>query len=1028
MNTGIRNIISPVLGACLQNVVSIRSGDSLDNYLSDMAFWSGSFDFEENTWTDKSGNDNDIDILCKYYKGSNWGYVRDNWLTDYGFTSYHEFTLTANEGLTLLGIGASGTSNVYQSLLVTSTTKLLDIFNRAANVHIFGETTLQDGVRYKVLCQWISKDDIKIYIDESETPDLFVENKNYTWNANWDKLGIQQAQNGGSGAYSTGGYSLETKIKAGICGWDEMDSGLSALWHNKFIHPADGESTANEVFLNYDYSGNDRHLLVIAATGLPSVSSYLKGASPELQYGYAVYRKSGSADIHLPLNTDGSNRTVNTALFPFRSEDWQYYANVSGQTTKFNGADIKISFPYNATNAASDAILGDILFTGATPNALIVDDLWDDHLEKHILLFDRTAVDYETAIGTTKDESIRSAKDLILFKSAQSKHVNILKLLGYTTSPTTITAGSLLYRMITANDSFKLSSDQIEAVKLAGLYYMFYCGETMDTPLKTRFADVERINGRNIFCNQSSTLWIYPKPLLPSHLEAALETHLGLTGIENLITTMNEGKTYYSLDYEKLTPVSGVIGFNPSSSADSQYDIFDRRNVAGSAKEIWDADLLAESAYWSWNLSTGVKKINQATVSKFVQAAYSGKLFVRQDWNKDNILSIPYLISFTTPLTEAAKTAMFSFIDFPETFNEPAIVGDGATDDAVAINAAMAANDAVLLYEQDAIILTSVAMTSNTELILADSDIKLGDDINKNIITNSDWDTNENCKLTGYGESVVNGNGVNQDRTANPAHDNLHHYDYIGLLFVNVDSLIVKGIEIQDTMMWGVNTQLCQNVLFEHCRMNQLGSFANQDGIGLGFGTKYGIVRYLNGATNDDYIATLNYLNVIVNPKGTGTVEYLYYRNIYHKYISTGSAGNQTIRIFGHKDADIQNLEYQNIYHYEGASGVLIYFSKSSTRDASTNSTGFVFNNIRGSAIYDFRVFSGSIYSNIVINDLCLDTAKSKPTSHIYITGDNTIITNCEINSKLYYAPTAVYVVENNPTLTNFEHTEEIFY
>lgn len=992
-----------------------------ENLSEQIAFKSSSFDFENSLWLDDSGNDNHVEVLSKKYKGNaGWGYVRDNWIDSYGFTSYHEVLPTSGEGMILLSFGATGGSNDYMRLQVLATGELR-IFNRSVNTTSDSVAQLSYTTPTKVLCHWISKDDIKIYINDETTPVLFAENKNWAWRGTWNKIGIQHTQNGGANIFTGGGYEIKTKIKAGIQGWGDMVTGLLVLWFNTFGNPESGTSTG---LSNYDYSGNDRHLTVIAPTALPTTGIYLRGTSPYLEFGYDVYRKEGSPDFYVPNN--GTKRTVNTALYPFRAADWQYYASVQGETSKLNGADVKIAFPYNEMTVASDAILEDALFTETVPNQLIADDIWEDHKEKHVLFLERSTVEYLTSIGTTKDETIRSVKTLLLFKQAQISYSTILNFLGYSATPKVISSSSLVYRMISGNDSFKLSASEIGAIKLAGLYYLFFAGETGNTPLKTRFADVEKINGRNIFCNGTDTLWIYPKPLLPTDLRNALSTHLGLNNIENLVTTMNDGQTYYNLDYEKLTPVAGVINFNPTESEDTKYDIFDRRNVVGSAKEIWHADLLAESDYWSWNLSTGVKKINQPTTSKYIQIA--GKLFVRQDWSKENKLSIPYLISFTTPLSGSAKTAMFNFIDFPETFNEPAIVGDGVTDDATAINAALVSNDAVLLYEKSAVILSSVRLTSDTELILADSEIKLGDDINKNVITNADWDENENCKITGYGTSVINGNGAEQDREANPDTVALHHYDYIGMMFINVENISIKGIIVTDFALWGVNTQKCSNILIEHIIMNQLGSYANQDGIDVGFGSQYGVIRYITGKTNDDFIPSLNYNLEYINPKGTRTTKYIYYRNIYHGYIVTGSTGNQTIRIYAHLDSDIQDVEYQNIYHSQGDSGSLIYFSKSSVRDASLDSFNFIFNNIRGKSTRNFRVQQGSIYSDIQIDDLCLDTDISVSDVHILIEGDSTVITNCEINSKLYFEPTALITINNNPTLTNFEHNEEIFY
>ena len=982
-----------------------------EKHMDDIAFLSGNFSGEK--WLDTSGNDNDLLVYSGFpdYNGA-WGDETVNWKSAYGFSVYAEFIHFTGVYNAIFSLGHTTGSD--QFLYVGVITDVLRVFNRGSNQGYSGSTTLTNGQKYRVLINFIDKDNINVYLDGSAVIETSATNRNWTWNANWNRIGLGMYRNGASTYVynSTGARTLHCRVMTGTSVWADIDTNIEAKYNFN-----------NFGFLT-DLTGNARNAYIIGTQS--TTKTYVNYANVHQTNGYSIFKRAGYVDVLTPY-TDAKTKSVTTVT------NYTLFGEVAGSDSVYNGCDLKIAFPYNAMTADSNTALGGgILFTGTTPNQLDIRDVWDDHLEKHVLFYDKGITDvvrshYVQFFANFLDQDRLSASKMILFKAVQDEHVNILKdYLGYDTTPAAVTSAT--YRMIYANDSFRLSATHLEAVKFAGQKNLFYC-EYENEWLKTRFMDVEKICHRNIFCN-GSVLWVYKKPLLPSHLATALNTHLGLSDIEHLITTAG-GVDYYNLNYERYSlSTTGTLNLNPTASANTKYDIFDRRNVVGSAKEIWHGDMVLGSAFWTWNVTAGTKKLFQPSVNKYIQAAYSGKLFIRQDFDHRNNILVPYIISFGTPLTGATKTAMFGFIDFPETINEPAIVGDGVTDDTLAINTAMGSNAAVMLYEKTAKIQTSVKIPSDVQLILADSSIILNNDINLNVVNNNDFGGDENVRLTGYGTSVIDGNGANQDRDAYLP-DTVQHHFY-GMLFANIVNLRISGLEIKDTAMWGFHVNYSENCLIEHIRFNQLGSKPNQDGLSISFGTRHTISRYINGNTNDDLCPILNYDYADYNVMGISRrQEWLYCRDINHdKRILTGSRGGQTIRIYDNQGFGISNVEVQNLYHYRPADSSfslsLIIFSDIDIGHRSPIGTNynFTFKNIHGSATRNIRFHQGN-YQDILIDKIVLDDPVPNSEKHILITGST--LTNVLIESILDYAPGQIYDYQTG-TLINFVHNEIINY
>ena len=85
--------------------------------LSDMAFYSDTFDFTNNQWTDQSGNDNHVNVLTPYrVLNGAWGLEITNWLSAYGFSTYHEFIYDSSAYAIIFTLGSSTSADKYMRI------------------------------------------------------------------------------------------------------------------------------------------------------------------------------------------------------------------------------------------------------------------------------------------------------------------------------------------------------------------------------------------------------------------------------------------------------------------------------------------------------------------------------------------------------------------------------------------------------------------------------------------------------------------------------------------------------------------------------------------------------------------------------------------------------------------------------------------------------------------------------------------------------------------------------------------------
>jgi hypothetical protein len=426
------------------------------------------------------------------------------------------------------------------------------------------------------------------------------------------------------------------------------------------------------------------------------------------------------------------------------------------------------------------------------------------------------------------------------------------------------------------------------------------------------------------------------------------------------------------------------------------------------------------------------------TVEKYIQPAYRGRLFVRQNHaiNQDDLSKylddrsyIEAIISYSSVPANAELLKAYAYINWPSTITIPTIIGNGVTDDAIAINASFTGVNGVLIYNQTAKIQQPIQIPSNKYLIFADAGVIVNNAINDNTIRNADLTNgNSNINLIGLGTAFVDANGANQDRTLYQS-EGLYTtdpgwYHYFNIFFCNVTNLYASGLKIRKSTGWSFPLQGCTNALIENIDYElQDNVQLNQDGIGVHYGSQNVIVRNIMGYTFDDFIPILNTTDdneetYIIYSAG---FTYRKIENVYYENILPYFNDSCVSRIVAFNDSEICNLKFRNV-QVRNLNYYVIDFT-----DYSFPGTG----NIHDVDVKNILVknISAHIHSvmhvkqdiyNITINDLLL---KSGVYNYLVQIESGYSLTDVAINSRYVVIPATGVLNDLGGILTNFTNT-----
>ncbi len=996
---------SAKLGRGSEATLSSESAFSWASYWATrLLFESDTIDHDNSLLLDKTDYGNNI-ALGGYpcFQGNNaggWYHNSAGYVAGWTFTIYGEFIYNGSNSGPIFSFARENTTASLVNLTVIN--GKFAFLERVSNVTYTGSTDLVSGQRYKLLFVATTANNVCLYINGSTTPEISMQDKNFAWDNTTYKFNIGCTKRSVP-FYMSNGKVFNIKLaKDSVKAWTTIHTECDNWW----------PLTDQQGIRQHDVKGT-AHLLTVGTISATNVSTQDYFGYHQ-QYGYTVYQKAGEAYLHIPKKSDGTRlAAVATGYTVVR--------DVTGSSSALNMCQCTIKVPYSAAMAIADTALGGLLFTGETPNAIDVRDIWTDQNEVHWMFAN---VGYD------------SLSDLLIFNESQTggSLSALYRRLGYSTTPLISFNGSLVdisgsqnhgaaYSLVTEDDGFILpvKTELMTAAKIAGIHDYFW-NDTFQNAIPIRFSDLPNVTGQSFFCDRSGKMRLYKKDLLPSHLATVINDMFGITGVDFYITT-KDGVNYRDISGERYVLSGNVLNLNPSASADAKYDIFDRRNIVGSAKEIWAADITAASLFWTWNHTTGTYKLNQATVYKFIQAAYKDRIFWNQEYTIKNNISLTEIIVFTEALTGAAKTVMYTHIDFPETLVEPVIVGDGATDDAITINAAIAANANTLLYQVNPIVLTSIKLTDSVRLTLVDSIIKATAAIEANTIRNNDYDNgNEDIEIYGYGVSKIDGNAANQVRDEVTYFD-ADFYKYFNLMFVDVTGLKIKGMTFKDPAAFNLFSQLNTGVELRNIILDSDVSQINQDGIDIDYGTQYASVMFITGNSGDDTFSILNgdaTHNHGYQARGTRLITNIFYRDL----AAYPTGDGHVIRWHRSSGESIQNLKYFNITNdVSNKSFIIVGKWAADVGSGGIGDNFYVRNFIGGCATTNAFWLAAQAWSNIDIDKAIILTSNI-----LLLLGASLSLTNVSIKTILNSAPTTELINDSGATLVNFTHEETINY
>lgn len=517
-------------------------------------------------------------------------------------------------------------------------------------------------------------------------------------------------------------------------------------------------------------------------------------------------------------------------------------------------------------------------------------------------------------------------------------------------------------------------------------------------------------------------LFIYPNK--PSATNFKLLTKY-LYNINNFNRYLiKEGNTYVDYNGNDATISGSVIDFNPTNSTSSIFQLFDRRCVVGNVNgypEIWDAALYTNTNPFHWELEPLTNRhLNQAFVEKYAQGVYKNRIFIEEEKDSTNaIYSIKSVVTFDN---DNDLIAVHSLFNWPTDIVLPTIVGNGIADDAVAINNGFS-HQAVMIYNDTAIVKTTIEIPSNKYLIIGDAIIQSADSMcistnpNNNIIRNRNLRTGDvNINLLGFGDAIIDGNGSNQWwwNKALPVNDTLGYKQPV-VNFIDVNGITIKGISLKNPARYHWHFQYCQNGLLQN--LSLLSTGLNGDGLNINYGSKNIYLNKITGNTTDDFIAmnqfSINYRSDFRDNTKRGRINRIYGENI-----TVTNTSTNVLTFYPSDTAKITNIKFRDINSISAGRNIAF-------RNYGMTVTGIC---IKDVDVKNLKTNLGTVY----FFDASVEnftTSNIKASNYYYMIYATPItIKNSSINTILHTSPPTTLFFDEGATLTNFTHNETIHY
>lgn len=189
--------------------------------------------------------------------------------------------------------------------------------------------------------------------------------------------------------------------------------------------------------------------------------------------------------------------------------------------------------------------------------------------------------------------------------------------------------------------------------------------------------------------------------------------------------------------------------------------------------------------------------------------------------------------------------------------------GDGSTDDAAAINAALVTGN-ILIQDGTFIVGSAISIPSNRTVYIYNAKIKRKNATYDNIFINTNINTSDtNIKIIGLGNAEICGNcqycddnyatygPINVYGTCPPYRANV--YKYIDIFLCNVDDFEVSNLMLTDMPHWFLAFQNCSNGTVHDLYHKRYRTSANQGYISIGYNSNNIDCYNIAGECRDDY-------------------------------------------------------------------------------------------------------------------------------------------------------------------------------
>jgi hypothetical protein len=242
-------------------------------------------------------------------------------------------------------------------------------------------------------------------------------------------------------------------------------------------------------------------------------------------------------------------------------------------------------------------------------------------------------------------------------------------------------------------------------------------------------------------------------------------------------------------------------------------------------------------------------------------------------------------------------------------------VPDGTTDCINAINTGLLAGD-VIIQNGVFLISASIKIPSNKTVYIKNAKIKMANSSYDNFFRNSDFSGgNNNINIIGQGMAILDGNSANNDDDyATYGLRTNSSYRYIGIIFCNVTTFSISGIQVADHPHWTIYLQKSSFGSVHDIYINQYLLTVNQDGIDMGHGSHDIEIYNIKGYTRDDVFAIIvsNYSDLAVRDIPDWNKGNVY--NIdYHDVDIYNCAQGSTLALIAGDGGKIYNIDQESM-------------------------------------------------------------------------------------------------------------------